>query len=51
MVQQGALVVNESQLQKAPKVQEYQTEDFSSAAWERNADSYWKGKGVRSGEG
>ena len=41
MVQNGKLVMDRSRLQKAPKVQQNQLEDHSSATWKKKADSYW----------
>jgi hypothetical protein len=42
MVRNETVVVNKERFQKAPKVQQYQGEDVSRAAWEEKADSYWK---------
>jgi hypothetical protein len=42
MVQNDTVVVNKTRFEQAPKVQQYQSEDHSRAAWEQKADSYWK---------
>jgi hypothetical protein len=42
MVRRDAIVLDKARFVNAPKVQQYQTEDGSSAAWEQKADSYWK---------
>ena len=42
MVQNDTVVVNKARFEQAPKVQQYQSEDHTRAAWEQKADSYWK---------
>jgi hypothetical protein len=42
MVQKNALVVDATRFQKAPKVQESQSEDDTKAHWQDRADNYWK---------
>ena len=41
-VRDNAVVLDKARFDGAPKVQQYQTEDYSSAAWEEKADNYWK---------
>ena len=41
------LVIDESRLANAPKVQQYQAEDGPSDVWERKADGYWKRSAAR----
>jgi hypothetical protein len=42
MVRKDTVVVNKARFEQAPKVQQYQGEDRTRAAWEQKADSYWK---------
>ena len=42
MVRHDAIVLDKSRFAKAPKVQQYQTEDGSSTVWEQKANDYWK---------
>jgi hypothetical protein len=46
LVQHDTLVVDESRLARAPKVQQYQTEDGPSDVWQQKADKYWKRSAV-----
>ena len=41
-VRDNAVVLDKARFDGAPKVQQYQSEDYSSAAWEEKADNYWK---------
>jgi hypothetical protein len=47
MVHNDTLVIDESRLANAPKVQQYQAEDGPSDVWERKADGYWKRSAAR----
>ena len=42
MVRSDAIVLDKARFLKAPKVQQYQTEDGSSTVWEQKANDYWK---------
>lgn len=50
MVQHNMLVMDESRFMNAPKVQQYETEDGSTVAWEKKADNYWKQSATSPGE-
>jgi hypothetical protein len=41
-VRNNSLVLDKARFEGAPKVQQYQSEDGPSTAWEEKADSYWK---------
>ena len=41
-VRDNIVVLDKARFDSAPKVQQYQSEDFSSSAWEEKADNYWK---------
>jgi hypothetical protein len=49
MVRRDAIVLDKSRFAKAPKVQQYQTEDGSSTVWEQKANDYWKRNANTSG--
>ena len=42
MVRRDAIVLDKARFAKAPKVQQYQTEDGSSTVWEQKANEYWR---------
>jgi hypothetical protein len=46
MVKNNVLVMDKAQLEKAPKVQQDQTEDGSSTVWQKKADQYWSRYGA-----
>ena len=41
-VRNNAIVLDKGRFDGAPRVQQFQTEDYSSMAWEEKADDYWR---------